>query len=490
MTVASVQTFSVQQIEQKMTASIGESRYSRYFRDDTRFDVSSDTLRIRVKERFYAEWIGNKFGDQLRSAAREATGNERADVDIVVDPEVFGVESDETAESSAPAIEQAVDRPARVTTPMRSRNPRWKNPPLKGTLDDFIVGTCNRLAYQAAQRVAKGDRSVDFSMLFLHGECGVGKTHLLQGIVNGFRRNKPGARVRYVTGEAFTNRYISAIRKGRMSQFRDAYRDLDLLCIDDIHFISGKDSTQSECLHTLDDLDLQGARIVLASDEHPRRIAKLDHRLMSRLLSGMIVGVDRPDEQTRRRMIQRITSSRALSLEPAALGLLAERCEGSARDIIGAVTRIEALIKLMPETVRPGGEISPAIIHRALGEVSMSRPTRPIKVAEIARTVCAELLVDLSDVLGPSRHKRVVLARSATAHLSRLLTTQSFPEIATQLSRTNHSTIVTACQRVERQMAAGEHVDDPRTGERTPLAEIIERLRAAVLRESSRMSNA
>lgn len=491
-------------IEHALTRSLGESRYERYFARDACLDVTGGrTVRVRVKDRFYADWLASRFGRDLESAAREATGVEAASIDWVVDPSAFD-ESPEHGAPGAPSNEGSpaessslgadtqatVSRPTRCGASARYRRPTWKNPPLKGRLDDFVVGACNRLAHNAATRVANDDHSVEFSMLFLHGECGVGKTHLLQGIVNAYRRNKPGAKALYVTGEAFTNRYISAVYKGRMNKFRDEFRDLDLLCIDDVHFISGKDGTQSECLNTLKDLDLSGARIVLASDEHPRRIAKLDHRLLSCLLSGMIVAMDRPDEATRRVMVRRIATSRGLALDPAALGALVERCEGSVRDIVGAITRIEALLKLMPEASGPEGSVTPALVHRALGEVNMSRPMRPIKVADIATTVCSELMVDLSEMLGRSRHRRVVLARQLTAHLARKLTTHSYPEIAQQMGRTNHSTIVTACKRVEGDIESGVSVEDPLTNELSPIDQLIERLRAAILRDSAHVSSA
>jgi len=480
---------SVQQIQSALSANLGGPRFDRYFVNDTRLDITGGTLRVRVKDQFYAKWLSNKFEGDLKLATRQAIGLEDCAIDWVVDPEAFG-EHNQPATAADPAPPEHDQKRSRPISAKRSRASFWKNPPLKGALDDFIVGTCNRLAYQAATRVAQGDHSVEFSLLFLHGECGVGKTHLLQGIADQFRINRPGSRVRYVTGEAFTNMYISAIRSNTMARFREQFRDLDLLCIDDVHFISGKNGTQSECLHTLDELDLQGARIVLASDEHPRRVAKLDHRLLSRLLSGMIVAMDRPDEQTRRAMVTRFAASRGISLEPAALGMLAERCAGSARDIIGAVTHIEALLKLLPDSPGVGRAVSPAVVDRAMGELQVSRPTRPLRVQEIARTVCAELLVDLSEMLGSSRHRRVVLARSVTSHLARQLTTQSYPEIATQMHRTNHSTIVTACQRIDRMIKAGERVEDPLSSEPRPLAEVVERLRSAVLRESALASNA
>jgi chromosomal replication initiator protein len=217
-------------------------------------------------------------------------------------------------------------------------------------LEDFVVGESNRLAFAAACRVVDIDDGHGLSVLFVHGECGVGKTHLLQGICRRSieRTGRPGS-VRYVTGEQFTNEFIAAVRTNTLDAFRARMRKLDLLAIDDVHFLSNKVRTQSEFLYTLDAIGLGGAKIVMASDDHPRHIKRFNQALVSRFISGMVVKVDRPDRCTRLELIRRLASVRSLSLNDAAVDTIAGQCVGSVRELEGAITRLAAVTTLLHE---------------------------------------------------------------------------------------------------------------------------------------------
>jgi chromosomal replication initiator protein len=349
------------------------------------------------------------------------------------------------------------------------------------------VGEANRLAFTAATRLADPDAPP--APVFIHGVCGVGKTHLVQGAANLFLERCPGAKVRYVTGETFTNDFVQAIKTGRVDQFRKVYRDAALLVIDDVHFLTNKDATQQELLHTFDTLGLGGSRILLASDEHPREILKLSEKLVSRFMSGAVVRIDAPDPALRRALIRTFALRRSLSLDDDAVEVLAQRSEratgslggfgGSVRELEGLLNQVEALARLaptLPGTSRNGGlaSIGADLVRRALGlEVrqvntsSHAHPRRPIPVQTIVEHVCRSLHVDLNDFTGRGRHKRVVFARSVAAQLSRELTTQSFPEIARGMGRTNHSTIITAQRRLQRQIETRPH--DILSGELAPM---------------------
>jgi chromosomal replication initiator protein len=268
----------------------------------------------------------------------------------------------------------------------------------------------------------------------------------------------------YTTAEAFTNEYINALRASRLETFRRSYRAVKLLCIDDVQFFSNKQATQGELLHTFDAIDLEGARIVLASDEHPRAVRKFSSALVSRFMAGMVVRLDAPEPALRQRIVLHLALKRGLRLEPAAASLIASRCTPpsqacSVRDLEGTLTRIEALLRLHPELAGSGdcGEVGLVLVRRAIGAdaaAPISGPRRPIRAEQILEEVCRTLHVDHGEIVGKGRHKRVVLARSVTAHLCRGLTTLSFPEIARAMGRPNHSTVVTACNRIQHQLAA------------------------------------
>jgi len=220
-------------------------------------------------------------------------------------------------------------------------------------LEDFVVGESNRLAFAASLQVADGASDAP-GILFLHGDCGVGKTHLLQGIVRRRTQRAPRQVVRYVTAEHFTNEYIAAVRDGSLDQFRKRLRRVDLLAIDDIHFFANKSATQAEFLHTIDAIDLTGARVALVSDEHPRHIRKFSQSLVSRFLSGMVVRVERPDRDTRSQLVRRLARERGLDLTAAAEDLVAGRCAGSIREIEGAITRRVGRTRWTAWSDRPG----------------------------------------------------------------------------------------------------------------------------------------
>jgi chromosomal replication initiator protein len=444
--------------------------------------MTEQGLSVVVGSSFYASWLQAKFGAALREAARSETGSGELELAWKVDAGRF--------EKSAPVLAiggsgAAVVMPSggvAVAAPApRPDRPRPKRsgdgPALRHRFGEFVVGSSNRLAFDAATRIARGDASVP--MLFIHGECGVGKTHLLQSVAAEWLESRPGTRVRYITGEAFTNEYVAAVQARRVEPLRAALRRLDLLCIDDVHFLSGKVATQTEFLHTFDALLHAGARVALASDHHPREIEKLNEHLVSRCLGGAVVRIDRPDSETRRGIIRRIAAQRGVMLDEAGVASVAGSCTGSVREIEGAIARVQAMSRLLVEASNGSASIAPVVVQSALAS-PQRRLTRPVRVLTIAEIVCRELGVDMSELLGRGRHKRVVLARSLTAYLARTCTTQSYPEIARELNRPNHSTIVTAFQRIKKQIEENQpFADDPSLGV-LALGDLCERLRAAV----------
>ncbi|HVZ93376.1 MAG TPA: DnaA/Hda family protein [Phycisphaerales bacterium] len=476
----------------RLAGLIGIEKFDRYVRDSARFELGDHELRVRVRSGFYADWLETKFGGAIHEAARAEAG-ETVSLAWVVDAEekASGARTDGAAAARVGAADSR-GPVAVVQTLGRNGGGRGaRSFRTRHKLDDFVVGPSNRLGFEAVCRLASGERSggVDhgYSTVFLHGECGVGKTHLLQGLAARFMALHPSARVKCVTGEEFTNEFIASVRSGRIESFRKGFRGLDLLCIDDVHFISGKEATQSEFLHTFDALDLGGARVALASDAHPNDIANLSARLVSRCLSGLVVRLERPDRATRAKLASALAARRGMILGEGAADVIADACAGSARDIEGALTRIEAT-RLLPggvggrEEADRAGIVSTALCARALRSEARALPVKPVKAQRVVRVVAEELRVEVDEVKSQSRHRRVVLARSMAAHLSRVLTSQSFPEIARELGRASHSTIVAACQRIASAIARGDRVEHGVLEEPVGMAELFERLRQAVLR--------
>ncbi len=494
MTAMSVHTPMCARIVDRLASRVGDARFKRYFEPSARLKFDGRELAVMVPTRFCAEWLDRQFGPVLREAVREESGGEAVALQWRVAPDEFGAATiNERAVEQAAAAAPAPAAPTGHQT--RAARENVAGTPLRHSLDSFVVGACNRMAYSAACQLAEsiGGRggAAGFGVLFLHGPSGVGKTHLLQGIASrALTLGKGlGRRIRYVTGEQFVNEFIASIGAGNIESFRKRYRGLDLLCLDDVHFLGGKAKTQEEFLHTFDALDLGGARVVLASDEHPRDLARLSRQITSRFASGMVVGIEPPDDATRLGLIRAVAMRRGLSLSDASVNAIFESTSAhgggcSVREIEGAVLRVEAMTRLSQSA---GGEAGAAgesaMVRAALGAAGggdFRGLRKPVRVAAIVDAVCAGVGVERSDLLGSGRHKRVVLARGIAAYLARALTTHSFPEIAQALGKTNHSTMVTACQRIARAIETGATCACG-PGMDGPVAVLVENVRRAVV---------
>lgn len=485
----------IARIQERLAQIVGKERFERSFQPAARIEIGESGLVVRAQSAFHASWLEPRFGAALLDAAREVLCDPSVSLEWVVAAE--GERAGAGAAGERPvregaAAQEAGPEPvadvqvrrgreaARVPSEARAARSSRSSMVLKHRLDEFVVGGSNRLAFEAAGSLAELSDAGGFRTLFVHGECGLGKTHLLQGLAARALERRPGAAVRYLTGEAFTNEYVQSVRRGKIDAFRAGLRRLDLLCIDDVHFISGKTKTQGEFLHTFEALGMAGARVALASDHHPREIEKLGEHLISRCLSGMVVRVDRPDTATRTQIVRSLAARRGLLLEPGAAESIAANCHGSVRDIEGALARVEAMVRLMPEAPQ-AAVVGASVVKGAFAGATSLRRLRPIKVITIAGVVCRALNVELSELFGDGRHKRVVLARSLTAYLARLMTTHSFPEIAQEMKRPNHSTIITACQRMKKQIDQNHPCECEPGAAPMPAVELCERLQREIL---------
>lgn len=452
--------------DQAIRTSVGAGFFSRYFDGQARAQLIEGKLELVVPSQIVAQMLDRRFGDQLRQASGALRGS-TGEVRFRVDRTAF--HDGKPAADHAPAMKldpkgggrDGGREPAREMGREVGREARpAKAAGVRLRMEEFLVGTSNRLAHSAVLRATDDD---DFSgSVFLHGPCGMGKSHLLQAAATRFLDRKPGALVRYTTAEAFTNEFIAAIKVNKVDVFRKAYRKLHMLCLDDVHFFSNKDSTQTELLHTFDAIGMQGSRVLMASDEHPREIQRLSSHLVSRFMAGAVCRIETPDRELRERLVRHLGAKRGLQLEDAAVNLLVERSAmavgtlngfgGSVRELDGLLIQVEAVRRLLPEFAGGNGAIGVMLVRKALGlgevDRSATRVRRPIPLETIVGEVCRCLTVDRVEFVGKGRHKRVVLARAVCGHLCRKLTTLSYPEIARGMGRPNHSTIITACKRL------------------------------------------
>lgn len=447
-------------ILERVSRQVGPDAYRRYFEHQTLVRCAGSRVEITVPTGFVADLIAKRYGDSLKSAAREELGQPGVEVAFRIDRGPF-VDSqripgrDERGARPAPSLPPGtLARRLTPPTPVSPATERYR-------LEDFEVGESNQLAHAAAMTLLSAECPKSARMLFIHGPCGVGKTHLVNAVAGAARHR--GETVVNLTAETFTNEYISAVQADKLPSFRERYRGVSMLCIDDVQFLRNKKATQIELLHTFDAIDLSGAKVMLASDEHPRQVEKLSQALVSRFMAGMVVRIDPPEPALRARIVSRLAAKRGLKIDQAGASLIAARCGGAAptaRDVEGVLTRIEAL-RGLPNRGGGDGAVGLVLIRKALGLGEQeppvdAKPVRPVRMTLIIEEVCRALRVEPSELFGKGRHKRVVLARSMCALLGRWLTTMSYPEMARAMGRPNHSTIVTAVQRLQSQIAAGE----------------------------------
>jgi chromosomal replication initiator protein len=486
----------------RVRTSIGAERFDGSFANKALFRVEAGVLEVAASTKVLSGLLERRFGDLIRHSAKIEMGE--CVVRFTVATDLFGAQviasPSEAAARPGPESSSEDGVGSRPAAPAVARKAAPRPVPTdRYRFDTFIVGESNRLAYNAAIALAEGrPDAASYSPLFLHGPCGVGKTHLLNAVARRFKEVQAGAVVRIIGAEAFVNEYVTAVRANDVEKFRRTLRRVDLLCIDDVHFLSNKQSTQGELLHTLDELGRGGARIVLVSDEAPRQIKAFSAALISRFLAGMVAGIQTPDTLLRDKCVKMFATQRGLNLEPAAIDLLVQRTgqlpgqePSTVRDIEGLITRIDALHRLVPESPERGGAsgaIGAMLVERALGHAGGStvhdpgaplRAPRPVRIDAIISHTCAALAVDPIDLSGKTRHPRVVCARALITHLARQLTTLSYPEIARAIGRPNHSTVITAFQRFAKQLAADEAVDAPGAPEARTLNVLVRQVAAA-----------
>ncbi|MCW5757765.1 MAG: ATP-binding protein [Phycisphaeraceae bacterium] len=443
-------------LEAALKHLIGQHLFDRYFASQAVLERTDAALVVGVASSFLAPILERRFGSELSSLA------EGKPVRFVERPEVFAEpKSSKSAKVSTRTKPQALA--PKPHPPLRDRTLR---------LDDFVVGQSNRLAHAAAMSLSDPSTTPRAgNMLVLYGGCGLGKTHLLRGMAHNYNRLRgSGGKARYVTAEHFTNGFLSALRTSTTDRFREQYRGVELLCLDDVHFLATKEATKAELLHTLDQILQSGCRLALASDEHPRHVQGLGKQLVSRLLGGLTIELGTPDRELQEQMVRRLAARRGLGLDDQVVTSIADAVirnagegGGSFRDIEGALARVDAFHNLLGRVggASPAGGVSLSTVIQALGlrPEASSNKAGPIRVETVIEVVCKSIGVGHAEFVGRGRHKRVVLARALVSHISRQLTTASYPEIASAMGRPNHSSIITAHRRIEKQIHDEDRVE-------------------------------
>jgi chromosomal replication initiator protein len=438
---------------------IGEPRYKLWFEQRTKLTRDDDRIVVGVPNHFYQEYLQSKFAETVRAAAGDVFGQPMK-IRFAIDPQLF--QAARRAEAPSPAMPQAdADPPTpdaadkhlgptaetkqqsgaatarRRTTSSRHR--RWR------PLSEFVVGPCNRVAHASAVSVVE-DPAQGANPLVLHGPVGTGKTHLLEGIYVGLRKSRPDWRICLVTAEDFTNRFLQAMRLGKLSTFRKHFRDCDALLIDDLHFLATKRATQEEFLHTLDVLCTDGRQVVAVCDCHPRLTDLFLPELTDRLLGGAVWGMTPPDTATRLDLL-RAKASRPenLPMSEAVLRLLADKLTGNVRELEGAIHSVQHYSRVA------GRPIDLELAREALGDL-MRHAIRVIQLTDIDRAVCTVMRLGPGALQAKQRVWSIAQPRMVAMFLARKHTTAAYTEIGRHFGGRNHSTAVAAEKRVRQWM--------------------------------------
>jgi chromosomal replication initiator protein len=422
---------------------LGSRSVSLWLRDSVLRSFTDAQAEIGVPNLFVATWIEQRLAHVVAEAIHAESGLRPA-LRFVIDPSLFRERRAEQAEAERARVAvRAEGEPAAATAPVDAIagvNPEFR-------LDTFVVGAGNRMAHGAAQSVAEQPGTL-YNPLFVYGGCGLGKSHLLQGVAQALAEAHPGRRVLYVSCETFVNQFLAALRRKGMAEFRERFRRFDTLVIDDVHLLAGKDHTQDEFLHTFNAMSVAGRQVVLASDAPPQAIERLRTELVNRFVSGLVVRLDPPDFATRCRILQQKARKWQTALPEEAAAVLARAVRGSVRELEGALVRLVAHARLLGEPLSAG------LAARVAGDVADER--RPVGLPEIATEVAAAFGVGVAELHARRRTRRVTVPRHVAMWLARELTGHSLAEIGDYFGGRGHVSVLHAEKQVRERTAADD----------------------------------
>jgi len=400
---------------------IPEAALDTWVRPSRLMAVQGDRLQIAAPNQFSRDWLAEHYLPALAAAAQDCLGG-NPQVSIVVD----------AAPAPAPPVGDDAALPPPTST-ASGLNPRY-------TFETFVVGSSNQFAQAACQAVAELP-SKAYNPLFIYGGVGLGKTHLLHAVGHQIGRLFPQLAVLYLSSERFTNDLINAIRYDRTAEFRAKYRTIDLLLIDDIQFISGKERTQEEFFHTFNDLYDSRKQIVVSSDSTPKEIPEIEERLRSRFEWGLIADIQPPDFETRVAILKKKAGVERVRLSDDVAYLIASRIKSNIRELEGSLTRMIAFCALT------GREMTPDLAHDVLSDL-WGEEERIITIEQIQRKVSDFFGMKLSDLKAKTRTRAIAFPRQIAMYLARQLTTASLLEIGRAFGGKDHTTVLHAVDKI------------------------------------------
>lgn len=424
-----------------------EDLYGMWFRELRCVLQTTDKLVLEAPNEFNAIWIESNYLDVITQQARAHAGTAitvtvQAEADKTSDPAPNRLDVNKSS-SQTDSLSQIDENRRNTSTAGKTHNRILINP--RNTFQNFVIGSGNQLAHAASIAVANAPGRA-YNPLFVYGETGLGKTHLMHAVAHQMLINNPDARIAYVSTEKFTNEFIHAIRENKLAKFRKYYRTVDALLVDDIHFLSGKESTQEEFFHTFNDLFESGRQIFLASDRPANEIERLENRLISRFQWGLVTDIQAPDFETRVAILRKKAATAKLSMSDEIMEFLAERVSRNVRRMEGALTRIASYKNLINR------ELDLEAVERLIGDLLHEEAASIVTVEQIQKKVADYYQIRVSELIGRRRTSQIVFPRQVAMYVSRTLTSDPLKIIGDAYGGRDHGTVIHACKQVENMM--------------------------------------
>ena len=445
-------------VRQNLRMSAGQRLFDRWLKPmELVADDDAGVVRLALPSAFMTDWVRNHYAErlthefrahlpQLREVVVETASTLAARV-VPAAPVADAVDAGTDMDAAVP-VAPSMSTPAIVTRTAAERpvfDARYR-------FDRFVVSASNRVAFNAAKALAEPGVP-RFSPLYLHSGTGLGKTHLMHAIGHAFLAADPSAGAVYLPAERFMFEFVAAVRARDTHAFKARLRGLDLLMIDDLQFVAGKDATQEECLHTINAFMDAGKRVVIACDRSPGLLEGIDPRLVSRLGAGLVADIKLPETDLRQAILAaKLAEVPGMAVPDEVLELLAGRIRGSVRELEGAFNRLVAYASLTGDT------IDMAFAHATLGEM-LAGPARRVTIDDIQRAVSAHFEVKQLDLVSARRAQAIARPRQVAMYLAKRLTTRSLPEIGRKFGNRDHSTVIHAVRRIEELRGTDREID-------------------------------
>ncbi len=430
----------------ELEVTLTGANFSTWFKQTSVLSNEDGYVVVGVPNSFIKEWIEKKFHEDVKRTITK------------IQPDIHTIEYRISGQMAAPATKPATSTkreaskvsrqtslPIPAAQPSHSINPRY-------TFESFVVGSSNELAYAACQAVAKNPGS-KYNPLYLYGGVGLGKTHLMQAVGNEILRRDPSKRIEYVTSETFTNEFVESLMKKKVSSFVDKYRGVDVLIVDDMQFLVGKERTQEEFFHTFNALHQANKQIIISSDKPPQLLTNLEDRLRSRFAWGMTADIQIPDLETRSAILQAKATAQGKVLPLDVVDYLARHAQSNIRELEGVLTQLLGACEVR------GVEPNVGLATQLLAGQAAARPkTKPLTTKLVIERVAHYYDLQAGDIMGPKRDKEIVVPRQLSMYIMRHEMSLSFPKIAAAVGGRDHTTAMHSVTKIEKQLENDERL--------------------------------